>query len=63
MLNEPLLAFLKVILVLTRYSVWSRKMSRDNDKTNKMSLRPAKTQISLGIRPVWSEFAVRSMGS
>ena len=25
------------------------------NKTNKMILRPAKTQISLGIRPVWSE--------
>ena len=25
------------------------------DKTNKMTLRPAKTQNSLGIRPVWSE--------
>ena len=25
------------------------------DKTNKMSVRPAKTQISLGIRPVWSK--------
>ena len=24
-------------------------------KTNKMSVRPAKTQISLGIRTVWSE--------
>ena len=24
-------------------------------KTNKMSVRPAKTQISLGIRPVWSQ--------
>ena len=24
-------------------------------KTNKRSVRPAKTQISLGIRPVWSE--------
>ena len=24
-------------------------------KTNKLSVRPAKTQISLGIRPVWSE--------
>ena len=31
-----------------------------HDKTNKMSVRPVKTQISLGIRPVWSEsFAVR----
>ena len=24
-------------------------------KTNKMTVRPAKTQISLGIRPVWSK--------
>ena len=24
-------------------------------KTNRMNVRPAKTQISLGIRPVWSE--------
>ena len=34
-----------------------------HDKTNKLSVRPAKTQFSLGIRPVWSVFAVRSMGS
>ena len=27
-----------------------------HDKTNKMSVRPAKTQINLGIRSVWSEF-------
>ena len=26
-----------------------------HDKTNTLSVRPAKTQISLGIRPVWSE--------
>ena len=26
-----------------------------HDKTNKMSVRPAKTQTSLGIHPVWSE--------
>ena len=26
-----------------------------HDKTNKMRVRPAKTQISLGILPVWSE--------
>ena len=26
-----------------------------HDKTNKMTVRPVKTQISLGIRPVWSE--------
>ena len=37
-----------------------------HDKTNKMSVRPAKTQISLGIRPVWSEsslFAWRNLWS
>ena len=28
-----------------------------------MRLRPPKTQISLGIHPVWSVFAVRSVGS
>ena len=26
-----------------------------HDKTNKMSVHPAMTQISLGTRPVWSE--------
>ena len=26
-----------------------------HDKTNKLTVHPAKTQISLGIRPVWSE--------
>ena len=26
-----------------------------HDKTNKMTVRLAKTQISLGIRPVWSQ--------
>ena len=26
-----------------------------HDKTNKVTVRPAKTQISLGIRPVWSK--------
>ena len=26
-----------------------------HDKTNKMTVRPVKTQICLGIRPVWSE--------
>ena len=26
-----------------------------HDKTNKMTVRPAKTQISLGVCPVWSE--------
>ena len=37
-----------------------------HDKTNKMAVRPAKTQISLGIRPDWSESSLsawRKLGS
>ena len=30
-------------------------MSRDTKQNNKVTVSPAKTQISLGIRPVWSE--------
>ena len=29
-----------------------------HDKTNKMTVRPTKTQISLGICPVWSESSI-----
>ena len=35
---------------LESYSVYDPP----HDKTNKMTVRPAKTQIRLGIRPVWS---------
>ena len=31
------------------------------DKTNNVAVRPAKTQISLGIRPVWSESSLSAM--
>ena len=37
-----------------------------HEKTNKMAVRPAKIQISLGIRPVWSESSLsawRKLGS
>ena len=37
-----------------------------HDKTNKMNVCPAKTQISLGIRPAWSESSLsawRKLGS
>ena len=33
---------------MTSHELW-------HDKTNKVTVHPAKTQISLGIRPVWSE--------
>ena len=39
------------------------QMSRSPTKPTKWHMRPAKTQISLGICPVWSVFAMRSMGS
>ena len=34
-----------------------------NDKPNKMTVRPAKTQISLGICPVWSESSLEHLNS
>ena len=41
------------------YSSWVKCIFEPrHDKTNKVSVRPAKTQISLGIHPVWSVFAV-----
>ena len=40
--------------------VWINYLTEPrHDKTNKVTVRPAKAQISLGIRPVWSVFAVR----
>ena len=46
-----------VILGVHVYTVldFSLPYELRHDKTNNMSVRPAKTQISLGIRPVWSE--------
>ena len=47
-------------------SFCGRKFEPRHDKTNKMAVRPAKTQISLGIRPVWSESSLsawRKVGS
>ena len=37
-----------------------------HDKTNRMSVHTAKTQISLGVHPVWSEYSLsawRNLGS
>ena len=39
------------------------KFEPQHDKTNKMTVRPAKTRISLGINLVWSAFTERSVGS
>ena len=53
------------------YNVWKSSVSLEiceppREKTNKMAVCPAKTQISLGIRPVWSESSLsawRKFGS
>ena len=34
------------------YQTWLNTYEPRHDKTNKMSVHPAKTQISLGIRPI-----------
>ena len=47
-------------------SEWADRIEPPHDKINKMTVRPAKTQISLGIRPVWSESSLsawRKLGS
>ena len=48
-------------LTAANKSKWSETYEPQHDKTNNMSVRPAKTQISLGIRPVWSESLLSSL--
>ena len=43
--------------------ILGKQLSRSMTKPTKWHVCTAKTQISLGIRPVWSVFAVRSMSS
>ena len=43
------------ILKVICHTIWIKNDKIFLDKTNKVAVRPAKTQISLGIRPVWSE--------
>ena len=42
-------------VVLWKSSVGLNIIEPPHDKTKEVSVRPPKTQISLGIRPVWSE--------
>ena len=54
-LNTILLKILKKS-VIYRSRLWDISLHEPpHDKTNKMTVRPAKTQISRCIRPVWSE--------
>ena len=54
-INESIMTF-----VLKTETFFSRgcNFEQRHDKTNKVTVRPAKTQISLGIRPVWSELSL-----
>ena len=49
--------FYKTVMSAKDVEAMANNVTREprHYKTNKMSVRPAKTQISLGIRPVWSE--------
>ena len=49
--------FMKILITMSRdFDYLSvETYETPHDKTNKMTVRPAKTQISLGIRSVWSE--------
>ena len=54
----------KIISVM--HGIVFTSYEHQHEKTNKMSVRPAKTPISLGIRPVWSESSLsawRNLGS
>ena len=54
------------IIIRKNWKKWFYHRELRHDKTNKMRVRPAKTQISLGIRPVWSESSLcawRNLGS
>ena len=61
-----------ILLTIDLNGVWFccfqkyTKYEPRHDKTNNVTVRPAKTQISLGIRPVWSESSLsawRKLGS
>ena len=45
-------------VIVYSFEIWAA--ARQNQQND---VHPAKTRISLGIRPVWSVFTVRSIGS
>ena len=55
------MAFLSVVWHVLHLQVQNKTSDEpQHDKTNKMSVRPAKTPTSLCIRPVWSESSLRA---
>ena len=63
------LLIMKQLVSVKRSTSWWRSLDTHeprHDKTNKVTVRPAKTQISLGIRGVWPESSLsawRKLGS
>ena len=57
---KRLMTFRPRTLLITSCSRHKTDMSRLMTKPTKWHVRPAKTQISLGIRPVWSESSLSS---
>ena len=51
--TKTIVNWVKITLCSTNKTI--EQFEPPRDKTNKVSVRPAKTQISLGIHPVWSE--------
>ena len=54
-INEFTVEIKEVTWIIEYYITQGYRNEPPHDKTNKMAVPPAKTQISLGIRPVWSE--------
>ena len=58
---------LSKLIFYEKHQVFRSKQNEPrHDKTNTVSVRPSKTRISLGIRPVWSESSLsawRNLGS
>ena len=65
--SSPPLRIVSLLSVIARHRtaelcstiIWYMINEPPHDKTNEVTVRPAKTQISLGIRPVSSVFTVR----
>ena len=56
----------KISGTVSNMAVAYQSFEPPHGKTNRMTVRPAKTQISLGVRPVWSEYSLsawRKIGS
>ena len=53
-----------IVYITTQQMTEPLKITNEppHDKTNKMTERPAKTQINLGIRTVWSESSLALYG-